>query len=638
MNVRVSPDGRPPRILVIDADADEALLVEGYLREGLGEPDLPVRRTRSATEARVALAEDPPDVLLLDVRAHDPEALALLEEMRDEGSPVPAIVLTGRSNAEAALHAHRLGAAEVLVKPNLTPASLAAAIRFATQLEESKRKEAETERALRRAERQAEALVASSLDIVSILDREGRILFTSPSTEKLLGHRVETLVTRNVVEIVCPEDVEAVRAALKRCLESPGETVSVEFGVRRADGAIRQLESLTTNLLDDPGVLGLVVNSRDVTERHRSEDALRRLEAAVEQSASIIFLTDAEGTITYVNPAFTRTYGYTREEAVGAKPRILKSGRHDAAFYAGVWAELACGRTVKTEVWNRARDGRLVIVRASIAPIRDRRGAVTGYLAVQDDVTERNVMHERLRLAQKMEALGHLAREVAHELDGVLSGVLGGIDDAAARLPEGSPAAPLLAEARAAAERGAVLGRELLSFGRGTSMQLERVAANALQRDAAAQLRGRVGPGVSLRLDLSPETVTVTVDRREMAYALVQLAEFLLESLPPGGTLTLGTGVGPLEEPGLEVPLPGTAASWVLLTVGDDGTPMDEETRGRLFDPFGPSRTPGRGGGLGLAAPYGTVKQAGGFLFVAPLERGNLFRVYLPPAPGSGAP
>ncbi len=635
---RVSPEGRPPRILVVDADADEALLVEGYLREGLGEPNLPVRRAQSAGEARIALAEDPPDVLLLDVRAHDVEALALLEEMRDAGSPIPAIVLTGRSNAEAALHAHRLGAADVLVKPNLTPASLAATIRFATQLEESKRKEAETERALRRAERQAEALVASSLDIVTILDREGRILFTSPSTEKLLGHRVETLVARSVLEIVCPDDAGAVRAALQRCLESPGETVSVEFGVRRADGAIRQLESLTTNLLDDPGVLGLVVNSRDVTERHRSEDALRRLEAAVEQSASIIFLTDADGTITYVNPAFTRTYGYTREEAIGANPRILKSGRHDAGFYAEVWAELAAGRTFKTEVWNRARDGRLVIVRASIAPIRDRRGAVTGYLAVQDDITERNVMNERLRLAQKMEALGHLAREVAHELDGVLTGVLAGIDAAAARLPEGSAAAPLLGEARAAAARGSALGHELLSFGRGASMQLERVGANALQRDAAAQLRGRIGPGISLRLDLSPETVAVTVDRKEVVYALVQLAEFLLESLPPGSSLTLGTGVGPLEEPGLEVPLPSAAASWVLLTVGDDGTPMDEETRSRLFDPFGSSRTPGRGGGLGLAAPFGTVKQAGGFLFAMPRDRGNLFRVYLPPAPGSVSP
>jgi len=127
----------------------------------------------------------------------------------------------------------------------------------------------------------------------------------------------------------------------------------------------------------------------------------------------------------------------------------------------------------------------------------------------------------------------------------------------------------------------------------------------------------------------------VTVDRRELAHALVQLADFLLESLSPGRTLTLGTTMGPLSEPGLEALAPGSGKSWVILTVGDDGPPMDEETRGRLFEPFGSSRTPGRAGGLGLAAPFGTVKQAGGFLFAAPVERGNLFRVYLPPAPGA---
>lgn len=629
----MSPDAPPPRILVVDADADEAALVEGYLRDGLGEPGLVVRHARSVAEARSALADDPPEVLLLSVRRTDDESFELLSALRAAGDPVPTIVLTGRSNAEAALQAHRLGASEVLVKPSLTPASLAGAIRFAMQLEVSKKKEAETERALWRAERQAEAIVASSLDIVSILDGEGRILFTSPSTEKLLGHRVEALVTRNVIDIVCPEDATAVREALRRCLESPGTTVSVEFGVRHADGSIRQLESLTTNLLDDPGVLGLVVNSRDVTDRHRNEDALRRLEAAVEQSASIIFLTDAAGTITYVNPAFTTTYGFSREEAVGANPRILKSDGHDAGFYKEFWETLSAGHMVKAEVRNKARDGRLVIVRASVAPVRDRRGAVTGYLAVQDDVTERTVMSERLRLAQKMEAVGHLAREVAHELDEVLDGVLAGIDATAARLPEGSDAAPLLAEARAAASRGSGLGRELLSFGRGAAVEPERVGPNALQRDAAAHLRERLGHDVSLRLELAPEGPAVRVDRKELVAALVQLGSFLLETLTPGGTLTLGTGSDAIHDAGLEGPFVPPAGEWVLLTVGDDGMPMDEETRARLFDPFGSSRAIGRGGGLGLAAPFGTVKQAGGFLFAAASDRGNLFRVYLPPAP-----
>ena len=618
------------RVLVVDVDEHEASLVEGYLRDGLLQPGLEVRHSRSADEARVALAAWPVDVLVVDLRLGDEEVPAFLDSLRERGLDVPAVVLTGRANAEAALAALRAGASDVLAKPNLTPASLAAAIRFAVQLQASKRKEEETKEALHRAERQAEALVVSSLDIVSILDGKGRLLFTSPSTERLLGHPVEAILGRRLQGLVRPEDLPAVEAAFERCLANPGTTVSVEFGVRHADGSARQLESLVRNLLADPGVSGLVVNTRDVTERHRSEDALRRLETAVEQSASIVFMTDVSGAITYVNPAFTRAYGYTREESLGANPRILKSDRHDATFYRNFWETLSAGHTLRSEVVNRAKDGRLVIARALVTPVRDRRGTVTGYLAVQDDVTERSLMAERLRLAQKMEALGHLAREVAHELDSVLSGVLAGLDAAAARLPEGSPATPLLAGAREAARRGAGLSHELLSFGRGAAVEPETVSPNALQRDAAARVREMLGPGVSLRLELSPDPPSVRVDRGEVTEALVRLASFSLESLPPGGTLTLGTGVETTANGAPEATLAPPAGRWVLLTIRDDGPPMEEESRRRLFEPFGSSRALGRGRGLGLAAPFGTVRQAGGFLVGRALERGNVFEVYLP--------
>ena len=210
----------------------------------------------------------------------------------------------------------------------------------------------------------------------------------------------------------------------------------------------------------DPAVAGIVVTSRDVTERRRTEDELRRLSAAVEQSVSIIFLTDPAGTITYVNPSFTRAYGYTREEAVGANPRLLKSGRQSAAFYQDLWGTLQAGGAFCSEILNRARDGRLVIVRISVGPIRDRTGAISGFLAVQDDITDQSVMAERLRVAQKMEAVGHLAREVAHELQlGAIRPFLAGIDEAAALLPADSPVTSLLDAARDRARRGAKLGR-----------------------------------------------------------------------------------------------------------------------------------------------------------------------------------
>lgn len=462
----MSAEGDPTRVLIVDGDGDEAVLLEACLRDGLEEPGLVVRHVASTVAARDEIEAVRYDVLLLSLRAGDEGAFPFLATLRERSAPIPAVVLTGRTNADSAVRALRAGAFEVLVKPSLTPTSLAATVRYAVQLEESRRKKTATEQALRRAERQAEALVASSVDIFSIIDADGVIRFASPSVERLLGYPPETLVGREIFGMIRSADVAKVVAAFRRCIEDPSAAIAVEYAVRHADGSVRRLESLGTNLLEDPAVAGIVVTSRDVTERHRVEDELRRLSAAVEQTVSIIFLTDPAGTITYVNSSFTRTYGYSRDEAVGANPRLLKSGRHSGAFYQELWGTIQAGGTFRSEILNRARDGRLVIVRISVGPIRDRTGAISGFLAVQDDVTDQSVMAERLRVAQRMEAVGHLAREVAHELDSVLSGLLAGIDEAAALLPADSPAIPFLDAARGRARRGAELGRELRDVGR----------------------------------------------------------------------------------------------------------------------------------------------------------------------------
>jgi PAS domain S-box-containing protein len=469
----VSPETGATRVLIVDVDEDEATLVEAYLRDGLKEPGLVVKRVASPAAARAELEASPFDVLLLDLRPGDEEALPFLAALRERGPAIPSVVLTGRTNADAAVQALRAGAAEVLVKPAQTPSSLAATVRHAMQLEESRRKETATALALRRAERQAEALVAASLDIVSIIDAGGVVRFASPSVERLLGYTPERIVGVNVIELVPHADLARVAEAFRRCLADPATPIAVEYAVRHADGSVRRLESLGTNLLADAAIGGVVVASRDVTERHRAEDELRRLEAAVEQSVSIIFLTDSAGVISYVNPAFTRAYGYTRDEAVGATPRLIRSGRHSAGFYQELWRTVLAGENFRSELVNRARDGRLVIVRTSVGPIRDRNGNVTGFLAVQDDVTDRSVMAERLRVAQKMEAVGHLAREVACELEAVFSNVLERIDAAAARLPAGSPAGELLAAAHDEARRGAALGRELVESVRGPALGAE---------------------------------------------------------------------------------------------------------------------------------------------------------------------
>src|SRR5581483_8084256 len=156
---------------------------------------------------------------------------------------------------------------------------------------------------------------------------------------------------------------------------------------------------------------------RDITDRKRSENALRQLSLAVEQSPVSVVITDLQGNITYVNRRFTETTGYEREDVLGRNPRILKSGRNAAAEYENLWNTITQGHEWRGELCNRKKNGELFWETAAISPITDSKGATTHFLAVKEEITERKMMEHQLHQAQKMEAIGQLAAGIAHEIN-----------------------------------------------------------------------------------------------------------------------------------------------------------------------------------------------------------------------------
>ena len=140
----------------------------------------------------------------------------------------------------------------------------------------------------------------------------------------------------------------------------------------------------------------------DITERKRAEAERLLLSTAIEQSTETVVITGRDGKIQYVNPAFTRTTGYTRSEAHGQNPRVLKSGQHDARFYQELWSNLAAGQLWRGEFTNRRKDGTLYIEEATIAPVRDASGEITNYIALKSDVTERKRAELALRESEMM--------------------------------------------------------------------------------------------------------------------------------------------------------------------------------------------------------------------------------------------
>jgi len=214
----------------------------------------------------------------------------------------------------------------------------------------------------------------------------GAINYWSRGAQTLYGYTREEAVGRSSHELLHtdhPLGMAQIDALLERDGQWRGELTQTA-----KDGRKLTVASRRTLAVDADGIKTVLEANRDITERQRAEAERLLLSTAIEQAAETVVITGPDGRIQYVNPAFTRTTGYTSREAIGQNPRILKSGQHDAKFYQNLWAALAAGKLWHGEFTNRRKDGTLYMEEATIAPVRDASGKITNYIAIKYDITE----------------------------------------------------------------------------------------------------------------------------------------------------------------------------------------------------------------------------------------------------------
>jgi PAS domain S-box-containing protein len=249
-----------------------------------------------------------------------------------------------------------------------------------------------------------QALLAHTSDGLVLLDASLQVIYASPMTTRMLGVRLEEVLGQPADAFVHPDDREKVRARLAEVLATAGGRSCATFRVVTADGSYRWIEAQAANHLDDPELNAIVGKYSDLTESRNAEHVLRqtrdelgRLSSAIEQTADSVMVTNRQGVIEYVNPAFEQMTGYTREETVGRTPRILNSGRQSQKFYETLWTAILAGRAYRTMTVNRRKDGTLYDEDQTITPIRDEAGAITHFISTGRDVTQRRRTQEALR-------------------------------------------------------------------------------------------------------------------------------------------------------------------------------------------------------------------------------------------------
>ncbi len=377
--------------------------------------------------------------------------------------------------------------------------------------------------------------------------------------------------------------------------------------------------------------------------RARLTQTQQRLSAAIEQAGEIIVITDINGLIVYVNPAFERITGYSKREALGQKPSLVKSGRQDHAVYEQLWHTIMAGEVWRGRFVNRKKDGTLYTVNATIAPVRDELGAIIGYVGVERDVTHELYLEEQLRQSQKMEAVGRLAGGVAHDFNNLLT-VIDGYSNLLLDRHD-DPADPMrhdIEQIKRAGERASNLTRQLLAFSRKQILKPTIIDLNMVVTDMEKLLRRLLGEDISIHTHLEPTLGRIKADRGQLEQVIMNLAINARDAMPGGGQLTLETANVTLDELYTRQKVEVEAGNYVLLAISDSGIGMSQETVSHIFEPFFTTKEQGKGTGLGLATVHGIIKQSGGHINVySELGQGTTFKIYLPPfqevAPGSVA-
>ena len=455
--------------------------------------------------------------------------------------------------------------------------------------------------------------------------------------------------------LVHPDDRAGLEAALAQA-HATGAEYRHLFRIRRADdGAVRWLEGRGLVLRERADVasgeaVGATGIIADVTARVEADAALRaseerlRLQAAQLRALSAsnplgLFAADLAGRATYANTRLAQLWGAT--------PGVLPVG-HDwltavhpedrDTLLTGWTAALAAAREFEAEDRVVHPDGTVRWVRGRSAPLRDGDGPATGCVGTVEDVTERRELEERLRQAQRLEAVGQLAGGVAHDFNNLLTVITGNLDFARRGLAPDHPVQEDLAEIAEAADRGRTLVRQLLAFGRKQVLAPRPLDLNEVVRDAERLLRRVVGEEITLETTLAAALPTVRADRGQLEQVLMNLVVNARDAMRTarhgraagGGTLTLATAACALA--------PEEAAAWALpagdyvrLVVRDTGHGMTDAERARAFEPFFTTKAVGTGTGLGLATVYGIVQQSGGAIRVASAPgAGTTFTILLP--------
>ncbi len=366
--------------------------------------------------------------------------------------------------------------------------------------------------------------------------------------------------------------------------------------------------------------------------RRLAEEERLRLAAAVEQAYESVLITEPQGIIRYLNPAFESIHGCDRQEILGKKyEEVLRNGPEDEGIENNIRDSVRRGEKWAGHVTKR-KDGKVIELEMTISPLRDQTGKIINYLFVERDVTEEAKLQLQIHQVQKLEALGTLAGGIAHDFNNLLMSMVINTDLALMDAPMGTPMRSCLEQILKAANIGQSLVKQIVAFSRPAQQQRYPMTVSSIVQEALKLIRASIPTTIEIRQNLEAQTSMAMVNPGQVHQVLVNLCSNAAYAMR-GRDGLLEVSLVDVEvdaalaalHPDLD---PGT---YIQLTVKDTGQGIDPTILERIFEPFFTTKGRGEGSGMGLAVVHGIVKGLGGAITVSSVPgQGSTFNIFFP--------
>ncbi|MBR1272321.1 PAS domain S-box protein [Bradyrhizobium sp. AUGA SZCCT0222] len=496
-----------------------------------------------------------------------------------------------------------------------------------------------TRLALRQQAEELRRVFETSQDLIMVTDPRGSVVQISPSCAVILGYWPGEMIGRSGEDFIHPDHLENSRQEMRALRRGQRPTIA-DTRCFHKDG--REVWLSWLGVWSEP-VKRFFFVGRDMTESRRAQETLResaQLARGIINTALDAFVQmDDQGTIADWNSQAENIFGWTRDEAVGAKlSELIIPYVHRDAHTAGLERFLRSGEGVilgrRFEIDAMRRDGKDIKVELSVTALKRRNGFVfNGFMR---DLTDKIATEDRIRQSEKMEAVGQLTGGIAHDFNNILTVITGTIEILADAVKDEPQLAAITRMIDEAASRGADLTQHLLAFARKQPLEPQETDVNTLIIDTAKLLQRTLGEHVEIESVFEDESCPAIVDPNQLATAILNLALNARDAMPDGGKLIIETGMVVLDEHYARTHNDVRPGRYAMIAVSDTGTGIPAGFLDKVFNPFFTSKGPGKGTGLGLSMVYGFVKQSAGHVMIYSEEgHGTTIKMYLPPASGT---